>query len=159
MVKDGAESLAQKEAYRLLRNQLEAARGDRHFHSLCLVSAGAGEGKSSTAANLAAVWVELGLRVLVVDTDVRRPTLHKLMGASNEIGVAEYCASDVRIESIIQDTEIAGVSLIAAGRARGDYGYITPGRMATLAREAAKRFDLVLYDTPASLQIGDGTIV
>jgi len=149
---------AQREAYRILRNQLMFSSASRPLTSLCLLSAGAGEGKSFTVANLASVWAELGKRVLVVDTDLNHPTAHHLLGVSNDVGFADYLAGDRSFDQIVQTTATPGVSVIAAGQGRAG-SFITPERIRQLVATAAGKFDLVLYDTPAILQMSDAGIV
>ncbi len=148
-----------KEGFRLLRNQLECVRSDQPFKSLCVVSAAAGEGKSSATAQLASVWVELGLRVLVVDTDLRNPSLHRLLGASNDFGLADFCVGERSIDSLIQTTSIPGLSVIAAGRASTDAVFLAPAKLRQMVATASRQFDMVLYDTAASLQVSDGLLV
>ena len=78
LLDEGAES-PHAEAYRVLRTNLLFSRKDDKLNTVAVVSAGAGEGKSTTVFNLAAVFAQSGQRVLMVDSDLRRPTLHKML--------------------------------------------------------------------------------
>jgi len=89
LVDEGPES-RYAEAYRVLRTNILFSRKDDQLTTIVVVSAGAGEGKSTTTLNLATVFAQAGQRVLVVDSDLRRPTLHKLLHVSNDIGLTNY---------------------------------------------------------------------
>ena len=91
LLDEGAES-PHAEAYRVLRTNLLFSRKDDKLNTIAVVSAGAGEGKSTTVFNLAAVFAQSGQRVLVVDSDLRRPTLHKMMRVTNNLGSDELPA-------------------------------------------------------------------
>src|SRR5690348_9326840 len=78
------------EAYRVLRTNLLFSRKDEKLNTIAVVSAGAGEGKSTTVFNLASVFAQSRHRVLIVDSDLRRPTLHKMLRISNGLGLTNY---------------------------------------------------------------------
>jgi Mrp family chromosome partitioning ATPase len=84
------------EAYRTLRTNLDFASLDQALKTLVVTSAGVGEGKSTTLANLAVVSAQVGRRVILVDADLRRPTLHQIFGLRNDAGcptdLKYYCA-------------------------------------------------------------------
>ncbi len=73
-----------------MRTNLLFSRKDEKLNTIVVVSAGAGEGKSTTTLNLATVFAQTGQRVLVVDSDLRRPTLHKLLHVANNLGLTNY---------------------------------------------------------------------
>src|SRR6185436_8372466 len=75
------------EAYRVLRTNLLFGRKDSSMNTLAVVSGGAGEGKSTTIFNLATIFAQNGAKVLLVDSDLRRPSLHKLLNVSNSAGL------------------------------------------------------------------------
>ena len=83
LMDEGTES-KHAEAYRVLRTNLLFSRKDEKLNTIVIVSAGAGEGKSTTTINLATVFAQAGNRILVVDSDLRRPTLHKLFKVSQQ---------------------------------------------------------------------------
>ena len=86
----GNVSMSHLEAYRMMRTNIEFAKPEGAPTSFCVLSAGAGEGKSFTIANLAFVYAQHGARVLVVDSDLRRPGVHEHLGVANNIGLADY---------------------------------------------------------------------
>src|SRR5437879_9764979 len=95
------------EAYRVLRTNLLFSRKDDKLNTVAVVSAGAGEGKSTTVFNLAAVFAQSGQRVLIVDSDLRRPTLHKMLRVTNSIGLTNYLLRQNRLEEVIQTSSRA----------------------------------------------------
>ena len=90
------------EAYRVLRTNLLFSRKDDKLNTLTVVSGGAGEGKSTTLFNLATIFAQNGARVLVVDSDLRRPSIHKLLKVSNAIGLTNYLMKQNSLEEVIQ---------------------------------------------------------
>ena len=100
---EGAES-PHAEAYRVLRTNLLFSRKDDKLNTMAVVSAGAGEGKSTTVFNLATVFAQSGQRVLIVDSDLRRPTLHKMLRVTNNIGLTNYLLKQNTLEEVIQTT-------------------------------------------------------
>src|SRR5208282_172701 len=86
LIDEGSES-KHAEAYRVLRTNLLFSRKDDKLNTIVVVSAGAGEGKSTTTLNLATVFAQTGQRILIVDSDLRRPTLHKLLQVGNNVGL------------------------------------------------------------------------
>ena len=112
---EGTES-THAEAYRVLRTNLLFSRKDDKLNSLVVVSAGAGEGKSTTALNLATVFAHTGQRVLLVDSDLRRPTLHKMLRVSNNIGLTNYLLKQNALAEVIQTTSVPLLDFMASGK-------------------------------------------
>jgi capsular exopolysaccharide synthesis family protein len=158
----GSVSMAHLEAYRMLRTNIEFAKPKGAATSLCVLSAGAGEGKSFTIVNLAFVYAQHGARVLVVDSDLRRPNIHEDLRISNTIGLADYLSGQKTVTEIIQPTEIPNVSAIAGGSggtAKDALPLLTSRRMADLIEQVGRQFDVVLYDTPPILGVSDAAIM
>jgi len=156
-------SPAHIEAYRMLRTNIEFAKGNNNtIKSLCVLSAGPGEGKSFTIANLAYTFAQHGSRVLVVDSDLRRPGVHKYLGVTNDTGLAEYLSGAKTVEQIIQPTRVPNVSIITSGgggMAKSALPLLTSQRMEQLIHEVGAQFDFVLYDTPPVLGVSDAAVV
>jgi capsular exopolysaccharide synthesis family protein len=151
------------EAYRMLRTNLDFSYQGTGTKSIAVLSSAAGEGKSFTVANLAFVYAQQGLRVLVVDTDLRRPTAHKYYGIERDNGLADYLGGVKTLDEVIhQSTNAANIWMIPAGEAQSAKAalpLLTSQRMNQLIQELAHRFDVVLYDTPPVLGISDAAIV
>ena len=158
----GNVSMSHLEAYRMLRTNIEFAKPEGAPTSFCVLSAGAGEGKSFTIANLAFVYAQHGARVLVVDSDLRRPGVHEHLGVANNVGLADYLSGAKSVQDIIQPTETANLWLIAAGggsSARAALHLLTSQRMAELIRQVVQQFDVVIYDTPPILGVSDAAVM
>jgi hypothetical protein len=104
------------EAYRVLRTNILFSRKDENFNSLVVISAGMGEGKSTTVLNLATVFAQAGQRTLVVDSDLRRPTLHKLLRLSNNVGLINYLLKQNTLEEVTQTTSVPMLDFMSSGK-------------------------------------------
>jgi succinoglycan biosynthesis transport protein ExoP len=161
LISRGESAPAHLEAYRMLRTNIEFAKPDGAGHSLCVLSAGAGEGKSLTIANLAGVYAQHGARALIVDSDLRRPSVHRLLGVSNDMGLADYLAANKTIDEVIRPTDTPNVFVIPSGSgasAKAALPMLTSSRMVDLIQALDARFDLVLYDTPPVLGVSDAAV-
>lgn len=145
------------EAYRTVRNALRFVSLDRPLRMIAVTSALPGEGKSTTATNLAITLARDGLRVLLVDCDLRRPTQHRAFkGASNAAGVTGVLTDQVAVEAAVQPTTVANLWLLSSGPTPPDPGrLIESHRLHDLLRALAERYDMVVVDTPPSLVVGD----
>ena len=153
---------AHLESYRMLRTNIDFSQPSTDRKSLAVLSAGAGEGKSFTLTNLAFVYAQQGARVLIVDSDLRRPTAHKYLGVDRHNGLSDFLSGTKAIDEIIQATNTANVWLIPAGSPKSSklaLPLLTSGRMNQLIKDVGQRFDVVLYDTPPVLGISDAVIV
>ncbi|MGD2207255.1 MAG: CpsD/CapB family tyrosine-protein kinase, partial [Anaerolineae bacterium] len=100
------------EAYRTLRTNLDFADLDRTLKTLVVTSAGVGEGKSTTLANLAVVSAQAGRKVMLVDADLRRPTLHQIFDLNNETGLTTAMRDEEALASPpLQKTDVEGLSV------------------------------------------------
>jgi len=157
-VSRGEAAPAHVEAYRMLRANIEFARGENAGNSFCAVSAAPGEGKSFTVSNLACVCAQYGVRVLLVDADMRRPTLQNIFDLPNTVGLADYLVAAKSLEEVVQASAVPNVAVITAGsggNSKSALPMLTSPRMLDLIREAGQRYDIVLYDTPPVLGVSD----
>jgi capsular exopolysaccharide synthesis family protein len=158
----GGASPQHVESYRMLRTNIEFARGADAPKSLAVLSAGAGEGKSYTITNIACVYAQHGSRVLIVDSDLRRPNIHKNLGLSNDVGLTDYLAGSKSVDQIILATNVPNLFAITAGgggQTKSALPMLTSHRMEELIAHVSKQFDIVLYDTPPVLAVSDAAIV
>jgi uncharacterized protein involved in exopolysaccharide biosynthesis len=133
LVDEGSES-KHAEAYRVLRTNLLFSRKKETFNTIVVVSAGAGEGKSTTTTNLATVFAQAGNRVLIVDSDLRRPTLHKLFKVTNNLGLTNYLPNS-------------------------SMGILGSVQMKQLIAELKPRYDYILFDSPPILGVSDASVL
>jgi len=124
------------------------------------VSAGAGEGKSTTVCNLATVFAQGGSRVLMVDSDLRRPTLHRLMQVANTLGLTNYLLKQNTLEEVIQTTKLPTLDFMASGKLpSSSLGVLSSAQMRDLITELKRRYDYVFFDSPPIMGVSDASIL
>src|SRR5258705_3302940 len=143
LVEEGPES-PHAEAYRVLRTNLLFSRKDDKLNTIAVVSAGAGEGKSTTVFNLATAFAQSGSRVLMVDSDLRRPTLHKMLQITNNMGLTNYLLKQSSLEEVIQTTNLPTLDFLASGKlTSSSLGILSSAQMKSLIVELKQRHDFV----------------
>jgi capsular exopolysaccharide synthesis family protein len=159
LIEEGVES-QHAEAYRVLRTNLLFSRKDDRLNSIVVVSAGAGEGKSTTVLNLATVFAQAGQRVLLVDSDLRRPTLHKLLKVSNSLGLTNYLLKQNTLEEVIQRTSVPTLDLMASGKLpSSSMNILGSASMKQMVAELKQRYDFVFFDSPPIMGVSDAAIL
>jgi len=159
LLEEGSES-KHAEAYRVLRTNLLFSRKDEKLNTIVVVSAGAGEGKSTTTINLATVFAQAGNRVLVVDSDLRRPTLHKLFKVSNNLGLTNYLLKQNELPELVQTTPVPNLDFMASGRLpNSSMGILGSAQMKEMIADLKQRYDFVLFDSPPILGVSDASIL
>lgn len=148
------------EQFRNVSSQLYKIRQSRPVGSVLISSAAAGEGRTFVAANLGlALAQQPDRRVLLIDGDMRRPALHRYLGAESEPGLSEYLAGRVDVPAIIQRGPIRGLFFIPSGSARVDAAeLLANGRLKELLGRAA-RFDWIVLDSPPTSTVCDASIM
>lgn len=149
------------EAYRTLRTNLDFAGLDRTLKTLVITSAGVSEGKSTTLANLAVVSAQAGRRVILVDADLRRPSLHQIFGLSNEAGLTTMMMDDAALASPpLSKTEVNGLSVLTSGPLPPNPAEVMGSRrMEEIIATLAERADQVLFDTPPVVAVTDAAVL
>ena len=148
------------EAYRVLRTNLLFSRKDDKLNTVAVVSAGAGEGKSTTVFNLAAVFAQSRQRTLIVDSDLRRPTLHKMLHVTNSIGLTNYLLKQNTLEEVIQTTNVPTLDFLASGKLpSSSLGILSSAQMKDLINELKQRYDFVFFDSPPIMGVSDASIL
>lgn len=152
--------LPHAEGYRILRAKLDLKVINGIGPSLSMLSGGPGEGKSTTIYNLAVVCAQSGQSVIIVDCDLRRPTLHDLLQVSNERGLANYLRGDGDAIDFIQETALPKLHVLTAGDMPvSEIGALTGDKIRPMLDDLKQRYDLVLIDSPPVLGISDGSII
>jgi len=159
LLEEGTES-KHAEAYRVLRTNLLFSRHDEKLNTIVVVSAGAGEGKSTTTINLATVFAQAGNRVLIVDSDLRRPTLHKLFKVANNLGLTNYLLKQNSVAEVVQTTPVSGLDFMASGRLpNSSMGILGSAQMKEMIAELKQRYDFIFFDSPPILGVSDASIL
>ena len=159
LVDEGSES-KHAEAYRVLRTNLLFTRKEETLNTIVVVSAGAGEGKSTTTINLATVFAQAGNRVLIVDSDLRRPTLHKLFKVTNNLGLTNYLLKQNTIAEIVQTTGVPNLDFMASGKLpNSSMGILGSAQMKQMITELKQHYDYILFDSPPILGVSDASVL
>ncbi|MGQ9925285.1 MAG: CpsD/CapB family tyrosine-protein kinase [Chloroflexaceae bacterium] len=153
-------SSAAAEAYRTLRTNILFSSLDRPLHTLVITSTGPDEGKSTTLANLAVTMAQAEQRVLMVDCDLRRPSLHTLFGAPNDRGLTSALLEQSEGPLPIQETGVAGLHLLASGPLPPrPADLLGSRRMGALIERLRAEADMVLFDTPPVVAVTDAAVL
>lgn len=148
------------EAYRILRTNIELTKKTLNEISLAFVSGTAGEGKTTTLCNLAYVYAQAGYTTLMIDADMRRSKLNQYFDLDNTYGLSNYLTSDDTLEDVVLETEMDNLFILPAGPApRDPSGLLSSRKMADLLREAKRRFDVILIDSPPILGVSDSAVI
>ena len=149
------------EAFRSLRTSVQLLGVQRPLTVIQFTSPSAGEGKSTTVANLAVVLVALGLRVVIADFDLRRRRIHEIFGVSNEVGYTSLFVGNTDLEAALQAVPAHdGLFCLPAGPlAPNPSELLASRRTATILYELQNRFDMVLIDCAPVLPVTDAIVV
>lgn len=148
------------EAYRIMRTNIEFNRKSPDANTITIVSGGAGEGKSTTLVNLSYTFAKGGYTTLIVDADLRRPSMHRLFNIENESGLSDYLTTEVDLEDVVHLTKIDNLYLLTSGQLPGDaVGVLNSQRMVELIEEVKGRFDIVFFDSPPILGVSDASVL
>jgi protein-tyrosine kinase len=157
----GVEELRATEEFRSLRTRLYRGREDRHLKSLVITSALSGEGRSFIALNLAQVLaLQPGCRVLLVDGDLRRPSLHSALGAAPNPGLSEYLLQEATEFDVMQTGPVENLFLIPSGRSVSCPTELSAnGRLKTLIDRVEALFDWIIVDSSPASQVLDAQLL
>lgn len=148
------------ESYRVLRTNLQFANDSRRGGAFAVCSGGVGEGKSTTLFNLGYVCAMMGDRVVIVDSDMRRPVQHTIMGMSNREGLVNVLLRDLPLEDAIKPTEHENLHFLTSGRLpRNAVGMLDNQRVRELIKNLKARYDVVLFDSPPIMGVSDSSIL
>ena len=148
------------EAYRSFRTALQFSTDQGVPKTLVVTSPRPGEGKSTTSIALAVNFAQLGMRVLLIDADLRNPSAHRVLKRDNTVGLANYLAGIAMAPDAFQTTDIPGLSFMASGPLPPNPAELLAGpKMLTLASIAAETFDVVVIDAPPVLGLADAPLL
>lgn len=152
---------AGREAYRVLRTNLQFAAVDRPLHTLMITSPGPSEGKSLTVANLAVALAQADKRVVLMDTDLHKPRLHRLFGLRNNVGVTTALLDEQPVtDGLLQPTAVPGLSVLTSGPLPPNPAELLgSARMRELLAHLSAQADMVLLDSPPAAALSDAAIL
>lgn len=146
--------------YRTLRTNIEFSSIDREMKAIMLTSAGQAEGKSTTAANLAVAYAHTDRKVLIIDADMRKPTLHQTFHLTNRWGLSNLMIGQIDVQEAIQASHIDNLWCLTSGPIPPNPSeMLASNKMSSLLEELKKEFDHIIIDTPPVIAVPDAQIV
>ena len=148
------------EAYRVIRTSIQFAQAGKELKTIAITSCTPNEGKSMTVANLAIVLTQAGKSVLIMDCDMRNPTVHKNFNLSNKVGLSSCISMGTAVADAVQETGIEGLDALTAGVIPPNPSELLGSeRMQNILQRAKKEYDYVLIDTPPVLPVTDSLVL
>ena len=148
------------EAYRTLRTSILFSSMQRGLHTIMVASANAGEGKSTTAANLAVVLADSGKRVVLISADLRKPRLHRFFGLDNEPGLSTALSGESTVWDALQAPKVENLRVMASGPVPGRPTELLQSEgMGELLADLRDVSDFVIIDTSPILPVADALVL
>jgi capsular exopolysaccharide synthesis family protein len=148
------------EAFRSFRTALQFSTDQGAPKNIVVTSAQPAEGKSTTALALAMNFAQLGMKVLLIDADLRNPSQHRNLGRNNGAGLSNYLAGGAMPESIFQKTEFDGLYFMPSGPLPPNPAELLAGpKMLSLLSTAGEKVDIVIIDSPPVLGLADAPLL
>jgi len=149
------------EAFQILSANIQLILGRYNERAIYITSVKASQGKSVTATNMACAYAAMGKRVLLIDADLRKPSLHDKIGINNETGLSNYLKGETNIVGITQPVKsVPGLFLITAGAIENDpVSLLSHERMQYLVTQGSKIFDYVIIDGPPVMGFADSLLL
>ena len=148
------------EAYRVLRTSVLLSSTEKPPKTILVTSGQPGEGKTTTAVNTAISLSQLGASVLIIDCDLRKPSVHKVLGVDHVVGLSTYLSRRGKLEEVIQELPIPNLSVLTAGRIPPNPAeMISSARMREMLQILSERYDHIVIDSPPLLKVTDPVIL
>lgn len=148
------------ESLRSLRTSMQFSMLEARNNVMLLIGPSPGIGKSFMTANLAVLFADSGKRVLAIDADMRRGTLHEYFGGSLQIGLSELLGGQIPLEEAIRKTPVPALDFISRGtRPTNPSELLMSPRMQQYLDGLGKRYDVILIDTPPLLAVTDASVI
>lgn len=149
------------EQFRTIRTNIQFSSIDQKLRSVVFTSSGPSQGKSTVSANVAVTWADQGVDVLLVDADMRRPTIHQTFQVPNKRGLTALLTEDeFDLNSTIQKTPVDHLFVLPCGVVPPNPSeLLNTKKMDKLITELTKHFDLVIFDAPPVISVTDAQIL
>ncbi|KIL49873.1 CpsD/CapB family tyrosine-protein kinase [Jeotgalibacillus soli] len=148
------------EQYRTIRTNIQFSAIEDDIRTLSITSSGPGEGKSTTAANLAVVFAQQGKRTLLVDADMRKPTVHYTFNMMNTSGLTNVLTRQIELVDAAKKTDVEKLDILTSGPIPPNPSELLSSRiMERFFETALEHYDLIIFDTPPVLAVTDAQIL
>jgi capsular exopolysaccharide synthesis family protein len=148
------------EAYRTLRTNLAFTRLDNSMKTILVTSAGPKEGKSTTVANLAITLAQLGSKVVLIDSDLRRPVIHSIFGMDKESGLTNFLMDSTPYEQVLRKSLLNNLSIVTSGILPPNPSELLGSKaMAEFIEKLKKEYDVILFDSPPIIAVTDAAVL
>ena len=147
------------ESYRSLRTNIQYSSIDKHVKTLVVTSSNAGEGKSTVAGNLAYTFFQSGKRVLIIDCDLRKPSLHRKFNVSNEVGLTDVLVGTSELNKVMKKIDDNLYLLTTGTLPPNPAEIIGSNTMENFLDECKINFDYIILDTPPILPVTDSKLL
>lgn len=148
------------EQFKTLRTNIEFTSPDKKIRSIVITSPSPSEGKSTTAANLAVVYAQTGKRILLIDADMRKPTMHYTFSIRNNRGLSTVLTNQSHIKDSINKTGVPGLDLLSCGPIPTNPAeLLSSNAMTSLLEYLKEKYDMIIIDSPPILSVTDSQIL
>jgi protein-tyrosine kinase len=148
------------EQYRTIRTNIQFSSVDESIRTILVTSSGPEEGKSTTVANLAVVFAQQGKKVLLIDADLRKPTVHYTFQLDNTIGLTNVLTKQTQLDKAAITTLVENLSVLSSGPIPPNPAELLGSKaMEDMLVAALEQFDIVIFDTPPVLAVTDAQIL
>jgi len=148
------------ESYRALRTNIDFSSVDEQTRVIMVTSAGPEEGKSTVVGNLAVTYAQDERRVLLIDADMRKPTVHRTFQLSNRYGLSSFLSRQIDLENAIQESGVPNLNVMTAGPIPPNPAeMLNSNSMTKLMEQLRESYDVVLIDTPPILAVTDAQLL
>ena len=148
------------EQFKTIRTNINFSMPDEDLKTLIITSSTPGEGKSTNSSNIAVVFAQSGKKVLLVDSDMRKPTAHHTFALKNVRGLSNLLTRQFTLEEVVNETKIPNLSVITSGPIPPNPAELLASQtMDRFIETALQQFDLVIFDAPPVLSVTDAQIM
>ena len=148
------------EQFKTIRTNINFSMPDEDLRTIVITSTTPGEGKSTSSSNIAVVFAQSGKKVLLIDGDMRKPTVHYTFKLKNVRGLSNLLTRQYDVEEVVQNTEIDGLSVITSGPIPPNPAELLASQtMDRLIEGLLEQYDFIIFDAPPVLSVTDAQIM
>lgn len=149
-----------QEQYHAMRANLQPKLNEKGIKTLVITSSEELEGKTTIAINLAIAFSEVGKKVLLIDTDLREPTVHNSLMLRNNIGLSDILSERTSIAECIQQSNVTNLDILTSGQIPSKPSELLGSqKMEVFISQVRENYDLIIFDSPPTLTVADSIIL